>query len=84
MTNGVIPQSNALSEASPDSLDDYMSKDPEVITEAEKNATIERLRAMRVKWEASDKEKPARAQGKAIADKAKSLVSGASAADLDL
>ena len=54
MTTGQIPQSTALAEAKAESLDDYMSKDPEALTETDLVAMVERLRAMRVKWQAAE------------------------------
>jgi hypothetical protein len=45
--NGTIPQSNALAEASPESLNDLMSRNPFEYTLADEVRVIEELRKLR-------------------------------------
>ena len=65
---GEIPQSNALAEASPDSLSDLFSRDPETLSTSDFDRLISVLRAQRERWQASEAEaqsKPKRASAKA-------------------
>lgn len=75
-----IPQSDALAEATTDSLSELFSRDPFGLSRIEFSRQIEALRAQRVKWEASDQAKPQRAAKAAV----KSLVASANAEDLGL
>ena len=84
MTTGEIPQSSALAEATSESLDDYMSKDPETLTESDLVAIVERLRAMRVKWEAAEAAGTAKGRGQRVASGPKATASQQSADDLGL
>lgn len=49
-----IPQSSALLEASPDSLSELLSRDPEGYQGQDLDRIIEALRAVRVKWQAAE------------------------------
>lgn len=46
-----LPQSNALAEASPDSLSLLLSKDPEEMTRSDRTRVVEALRAQRARWQ---------------------------------
>jgi hypothetical protein len=50
-----FPQSQALAEASIESLSDLFSRDPEGLTKIEFSRIIENLRVARVSWEAAEK-----------------------------
>jgi hypothetical protein len=84
-TSGQIPQSEALAEATGDSLSELWSRDPEGYREVDIQKTIEVMRARRAPWAA---EEAARASGSAKPRKSRaemlSTSSGASAGDLGL
>lgn len=66
-TPGPIPQSTALAEATPDSLSELFSRDPEGYQRQDLDKIIAELRAQRVRWEAAGAAAPQRApkgQGK--------------------
>ena len=81
-----LPLSPALAEASPDSLTELFSRDPEGYQAQDLDRVIEALRAQRARWAAAE------AQGASRAPKAKSpgaaqalkRIAGTSAAELDL
>jgi hypothetical protein len=50
----LLPQSNALTEASGDSIAELLSRDPEGYTRQDRDRVIEAFRAQRVKWQASE------------------------------
>lgn len=52
--SGNIPQSSALVEASPDSLSELMSRDPEGYTRQDLDRIITVLREQRVRWQAAE------------------------------
>jgi len=54
-----IPQSNALAEATTDSITELFSRDPEGLKRQDRDRIIEFLRAQRARIEATDKVKPA-------------------------
>lgn len=60
---GSIPQSNALAEASPQSLAELMSRDPEGYQQRDLDTIIDHLRKHRVACEATEASKPKRASG---------------------
>jgi hypothetical protein len=81
--SGVIPQSTALAEASPDSLSELMSRDPEGFSRQDLDRLVEALRAQRVRWQAAEAE--AQASGKRPnVRQPKVTASPASASDLGL
>jgi hypothetical protein len=57
----LIPQSSALAEASPESLSELMSRDPEGYQRQDRQRIIEALRAQREKWAAGEGSKPPKA-----------------------
>lgn len=64
---GQIPQSSALSEASPESLSDLMSKDPEGYQQQDIKKIVAELRGMRERWAKAEAEPKARKAGGAKA-----------------
>lgn len=83
---GEIPQSDALAEASPQSLLDLLSKDPFKFTRVDRDLAVAALRAQRAKWELAEAglaSKP-RATKASPANKAASLISKVNASDLGL
>lgn len=64
-----IPQSNALAEASSESLTELMSRDPEGYGKQDIAKIIEALRAQRARWD--EMERQAAASGKPKRDKTK-------------
>lgn len=58
---GEIPQSNALSEATTDSLAELFSRDPEGLTRQDRDRIIESLRAQRARIESVDRASPVKA-----------------------
>lgn len=63
MTIGEIPQSSALSEASPESLSELMSRDPLSYSKQDIQTVVARLREQRAKWiQAEFEGAPARAK----------------------
>jgi len=82
---GDIPQSNALAEASPDSLSELLSRDPMGFQKQDRQAIVAALRAQRVKWEAAEAaaaSKPKAPRGSMAV--AKTLVASAAPEDLGL
>lgn len=78
---GTIPLSNALSEASPNSISELMSKDPFRLTVQDRKEIVAKLREQRVRWEAAE----AAGQGKPRAARsAKTLETTSSLDDLGL
>lgn len=55
---GSIPLSTALTEASPNSINDYLSIPPKDYKGGELAKVVEILRAQRARWEASEGVKP--------------------------
>lgn len=47
---GMIPQSNALAEASPESLGELLTRDPFGYSRQDRDRVVADLRAMRAKW----------------------------------
>lgn len=85
MQEGEIPQSEALAEASPESLLEILSRDPFGFQRQDRDKVIAVLRAQRVKWElaeASGKKSPAAA--KVTSNAALSLLTQKKAGDLGL
>lgn len=56
MTVGEIPQSSALSEASPESVSELMSRDPLSYSKQDIQTIVARLREQRAKWIQADLE----------------------------
>lgn len=82
---GEIPQSNALAEASPDSLAELLSRDPFKFTSQDRGRIVAALRDQRAKWEAAEKAEGFKPKAtKAPAGKAASLVAKATSGDLGL
>lgn len=78
---GGLPQSLALAEASPESLAELFSRDPEGYSDQDLGKVIEALRAQRVRWAAAEATpKPQ----KEAAKKAKSLIATMNPEDLGL
>jgi hypothetical protein len=59
-TTGTLPQSSALAEASPDSLTELLSRDPEHYQDQDLDRIIALLREQRVRWKAAEGAKPPR------------------------
>jgi len=81
---GLIPQSEALSEAEPQSLSELLSRDPFQHSQKDRGTIVALLREQRVKWEAAEaagKTKPAQ---KASSNAAASLITKLGAGDLGL
>lgn len=78
-----IPQSDALAEASIDSLSELFSRDPEGLQKQDLARIVDELRAQRVRWAAVEAEKATK-PAKATSRKASSLVTLAKAGDLGL
>lgn len=51
---GLLPQSDALAEASPDSLSELLSRDPQGWSRVDRDRVVRDLRAQRAKWEAAE------------------------------
>ena len=83
-TQQPIPQSNALAEASSDSLAELLNRDPEGYTKKDLALVIEGLRQQRVRWAASEAEKASRPKERAVRGPAKQLQLPVSSGDLDL
>jgi hypothetical protein len=79
-----VPQSDALAEASLDSLSELFSRDPEGYSAQDLTKVIETYRAMRVKWKASEATAAASPKGPKVASAAKSLIASVSAEDAGL
>ncbi len=84
MTTGEIPQSNALAEAKPESISEFLSRSPLLLDVNERKKMVAILREQRARWEkaeaAGEHKKPRAAPGKA----AVSLETTKSAEDLGL
>lgn len=80
---GTIPQSDALAEATTDSLTELLSRDPFEMTRQDRNLIVAALRAQRKKWEAAEAE-GAKPKSKKVAEAAKSLIAKVNAEDLGL
>ena len=80
---GEVPQSNALAEATIDSLAELLSRDPEGYTRQDRTRVIEALRAQREKWAAAEAAAPAKRLAKGSATPAL-LASPKTAEELDL
>lgn len=81
---GVIPQSQALAEASPDSISELFSRDPEKLTEVDLGKLVLELRAQRERHKITELTAPVegpRGRAKAIS---KTLITTASSKDMDL
>lgn len=55
---GIIPQSNALAEALPDSIAEFLSRDPEGYTRQDRDRMVVIMREQRVRWEAAEAAEP--------------------------
>lgn len=66
-TSGTIPQSTALTEATPESLGELLSRDPERYSDMDWIKVIEAFRDQRVRWAQAE------AMGARSAPKAKAL-----------
>lgn len=78
---GEIPQSQALSEASADSLTELLSRDPFKFSSKDRERIVAALREQRAAWEKAEAE-GAKPKVKKVAEAAKSLISKAAADDL--
>jgi hypothetical protein len=82
---GIIPQSHALAEASPESIAELLSRDPEGYTRQNRNTIVLVMREQRVRWEAADAAEGAKPRGRSAGPKAQLASSTAAKADdLDL
>ena len=79
-----LPQSTALSEASPDSLTELFSRDPEGYSKQDRVRIISAFREQRVKWQASEEAAPSRTRSAGAKADPKTLLSQHSADDLGL
>lgn len=77
---GTIPSSDALLEASPTSITDYLSKDPFEMTDGDRKAIVQNLREQRKRWEAAE----AAGRSPKTPKAAKSLATDKSLGDLGL
>lgn len=64
MAENEVPQSNALAEATTDSLTELMSRDPEGYSRQDLGRIVQAMREMRVKWEAGQVQAQAEAGAK--------------------
>ena len=53
-TAGLIPASNALAEAAPDSLNELFNRDPEKLSTGDLARLVEALREQRKRWAAAE------------------------------
>lgn len=58
---GELPQSDALAEATIDSIAELLSRDPEGYSPADRQKVIQALREQRVRWEKAQQDAPAKA-----------------------
>ena len=82
---GLLPQSNALAEASPQSLAELFSRDPEGYSQQDRVAIIKNYREQRERWalvEAAGGSKTKAGSGAAKLSDAKALISTKSPTDL--
>lgn len=85
VAQGQIPQSNALAEASADSLSELFSRDPEGLSDQDLFKVVTRLREARVTWKNSETAAlSAPKEKKAVASKAASLIAKVNTGDLGL
>lgn len=70
----LLPESSALTEASPDSISELFNRDVELITEEELGKLILELRANRERYESVEKSKPARNDDKISARATKEVI----------
>lgn len=82
MTTGLIPQSQALAEASPSSLAELMSRDPEGYSKQDRVRIVEALRADRARREAAEQASGQRPKVQRVS--ALTMASAAKPEDLDL
>lgn len=54
LSPGVIPQSRALAEATPESLAELLSRDPEGYSRQNRDTIVMVMREQRVRWEATE------------------------------
>lgn len=86
---GEIPQSPALSEATPDSLAELMSRDPEGFSQQDLARVVAALRAQRARQELANKQAAADGSTKRLAGASRKALpapsaTSASAEELDL
>ena len=81
---GLIPHSEALAEATTDSLSELLSRDPFKFTTADRTRVIAALREQRAAWEKAEAEGKSAPKARKVAEAAKTLISSASADDLGL
>lgn len=81
-TEGRIPQSTALAEASPLSIAELLSRDPEGFSRQDRAVVVDALRRQRERWQAAEAAPKAPKQLKAV--DLKSLSTKATAQDLGL
>jgi len=82
MSTGQLPQSTALAEASPDSLTEFFSRDPEGFSRQDRDRMVSLLREQRLRWEAADASAPTKP--KRVSAGGATLIAGAKAEDLGL
>lgn len=80
---GLIPLSNALAEAAPESIAEMLSRDPEGYTRQNRNTIVSVMREQRVRWEASEAEAPKK-RGSSSPKAQLASSTSAKADDLDL
>ncbi len=51
---GVIPTSSALAEAKPESISEFLSRDPKTLSPEERKQMVARLREQRHRWELAE------------------------------
>lgn len=84
MTNGEIPQSSALAEATIDSLGELMSRDPEGYSKQDLERVVATLRDQRERLAASAAAAPQKPQRAKAGGSPLSLKSTITAGDMDL
>lgn len=81
---GLIPLSNALAEAAPESIAEMLSRDPEGYTRQNRNTIVSVMREQRVRWEASEAEAGPKKRGASSPKAQLASSTSAKADDLDL
>lgn len=83
-TEQQLPQSNALAEATVDSLAEVMSRDPEGLSRQDRNRIVEALRAQRQRLQIADAEAPTKARKAPKSSVPLTTIAGANPEDLGL
>lgn len=84
MSENTLPHSDALAEASPDSISYLLTKDPFQLTRKDRDQAVLALRAQRARWAAAEAAGEHSRPKKAASAAARSLTTTANAEDLGL